>query len=132
MKRIILDTNAYTALLNGDSRVHDALGMAETVYLPVIVLGELYAGFRGGSRFRENQGILQTFLARETVRVLPLSLQTAQQFGLLKEELRSAGTPLPLNDVWIGALVRETGAMLVSYDRHFRKIAGILLWDGMP
>ena len=49
MKRILLDTNAYTAFLTGDERVLNALTEAETAFLSALVIGELYAGFCGGS-----------------------------------------------------------------------------------
>ena len=48
MSRILFDTNAYIRLLAGDARVLDALAGAERIYMSVFVLGELYAGFRGG------------------------------------------------------------------------------------
>ena len=50
MKKIILDTNAYANLLTGDDKVLDALSSAETVYMSVFVLGELFACFAGGSK----------------------------------------------------------------------------------
>ena len=36
---------------------------------------------------------------------------------------------IPLNDIWIAAHAIETGAKLVTYDKHFRHIAGLRLWD---
>lgn len=41
MKKVILDTNAYTKLLAGEGDVLDAISVAETVYMSVFVLGEL-------------------------------------------------------------------------------------------
>jgi tRNA(fMet)-specific endonuclease VapC len=55
--------------------------------------------------------------------------ETAEIFGSLKNALRKAGTPLPINDVWIAAHGIETGSIIVTYDQHFRKILGIRLWD---
>ena len=48
--KVLLDTNALSALWNGDERVLDALGQAECVFMSIIVLGELFVGFRGGTR----------------------------------------------------------------------------------
>jgi tRNA(fMet)-specific endonuclease VapC len=47
--------------------------------------------------------------------------------GELKDSLRKAGTPIPINDVWIAAHSIEFGAIVVSYDRHFSKIPQIRL-----
>ena len=46
-----------------DKRVLDALTGAETVWMSVISLGEIYAGFRGGTKMLENQQQLDLFLA---------------------------------------------------------------------
>ena len=47
---------------------------------------------------------------------------------MVKQELKKAGTPLPINDVWIAAHALETGSILVTYDENFKKIAGIRRW----
>jgi len=129
MKKILLDTNAYSALFKGDDNVLNAVGRADLVYLSVVVLGELYAGFSGGARESENKKRLDAFLSRPTVRVLQVSKETAEIFGSIKHQLKSAGTPIPLNDLWIAAQAIENGASLISFDRHFTQVAGIRLWE---
>ena len=62
MKKIVIDTNAYSRLMVGDAGVFAALASADTVYMSVFVLGELFAGFRGGVRESENRNILKQFL----------------------------------------------------------------------
>lgn len=129
MKRIVLDTNAYTRLLAGDENVLDAVGTAETVYMSIFVLGELFAGFAGGTKKRSNQEALDKFLRKPTVKILNATSETAKVFGMVKQELKTAGTPLPINDVWIAAHTLETGSTLISYDFHFEKIGGLRLWE---
>lgn len=129
MKSIILDTNAYTRLLTGEEDVLDVIGSAETVYMSIFVLGELYAGFAGGIKERANKDTLDRFLRKPSVKILNASSETAEVFGMVKQELKKAGTPLPINDVWIAAHTLETGSILVTYDRHFKKIPGIRRWD---
>lgn len=128
MKKVLLDTNAYTRLLRGDKDVLDVLGRADTVFMSIFVLGELYAGFRGGGRESENRAQLDDFLRRPTVRVLPATLETSDIFGAIKYRLRKAGIPIPINDVWIAAHATESGSYLITYDSHFTHIAGLLLW----
>lgn len=127
--KILLDTNAYTRLLLGEAAVLDVLGQADAVFLSIFVLGELYAGFRGGAREKENASTLEDFLRRPTVRILPASRETASIFGEIKHRLRQAGTPIPVNDVWIAAHVMETGSRLVTFDGHFSVVPGLLLWS---
>ena len=129
MKRVLLDTNAYTSLLAGDESVLEVLAAAEQCMMSVVVLGELHAGFKGGTRERENRALLEDFLRRPSVRTVDVTAATAEVFGVVKNQLKQAGSPLPINDVWIAAHALETGSWLVSYDRHFTAVPGVLLWD---
>lgn len=130
MKKIVLDTNCYTAFLAGDAKVLAALASAEIVFFSVFVLGELFAGFKGGSKESANRELLMRFLKKPSVQVLNATAETAAVFGQIKAALKRAGTPLPINDVWIAAHAVETGATLVSYDSHFEKIVGLKSWQG--
>lgn len=129
MKSVLLDTTAYSHLLRGESRVLDALSEAETVFMSVIVLGELHAGFAGGTKKQENRQLLDKFLRKPTVKILLVTAETAELFGDLKNELRQAGTQMPINDVWIAAQARETGSAVISFDKHFQTIPGIRRLD---
>jgi len=129
VKRVLLDTNAYSALLSGDELILTVIAQAQTVYMSTFVLGELYAGFKGGSREQQNVHILASFLSKPTCEVLNGSEETARIFGDLKHRLKRAGTPLPINDVWIAAHNIETGSTLISYDKHFDKITGLRRWN---
>lgn len=128
MKKILLDTNCYTAYLAGDERVLSALAEAELVYMSIFVLGELFAGFRGGSKMQQNRDYLKRFLAKSTVIILEATMETAEIFGDLKDKLKKSGTPLPINDVWIAAHALETGCVLITYDAHFQHIVGLRRW----
>lgn len=128
MKKIVIDTNAYSRLMVGDAGVFAALASADTVYMSVFVLGELFAGFRGGIRESENRNILKQFLEKPTVKILMASPETAEIFGWIKHQLKNAGTPIPINDVWIAAHAVETGSTLITFDSHFDSIPALRLW----
>lgn len=128
MRAVLIDTNAFTALLRGDPDVLKAIDHADCVYASVIVIGELEAGFRGGSRYSANIEILERFLTKQPVEILPVTRDTSDAFGRIKNTLRQKGTPIPINDVWIGAQCIETGAHLLTYDRHFSQIDGLRIW----
>lgn len=129
MKNILLDTNCYAAFFNGDIKVFDVLTSADNIWMSSVVLGELYAGFKGGTKWQENYLQLESFLTKPTVHLLDVSRETAEIFGELKFRLKQAGTPLPINDVWIGAHVMESGSVLISYDQHFTQVAGLRYWS---
>ncbi len=129
MNKIILDTNAYTRLLAGDEDVLDVVASAEVVFMSIFVLGELHAGFLGGTKEKKNRDVLKQFLLKPSVKILNATYETAEVFGSLKNSLSLAGTPLPINDVWIAAQGIETGSVVITYDAHFSKVAGLRLWD---
>jgi tRNA(fMet)-specific endonuclease VapC len=120
--RICLDTSAYTHFKRGHAAVVEAVCSARLVQVPTIVLGELRSGFRLGARADRNEAGLRQFLAQPVVRVLDVDDDAASIYADLIVELRSAGTPLPTNDVWIAALAAREGATVVTCDRHFASI----------
>jgi tRNA(fMet)-specific endonuclease VapC len=120
--KLVLDTSAYSHLRAGSSDVLEAVAAAEVIYLPTIVLGELEAGFRLGRRADENRVTLSEFLSEPFVGVLPVSRRVARRYGHLFAQLRRAGTPIPVNDIWIAACTLERGAHLLTYDHDFERV----------
>ncbi|MGD2246058.1 MAG: type II toxin-antitoxin system VapC family toxin [Candidatus Aminicenantes bacterium] len=129
MRKVLIDTNAYASFFFGDETVLDILAKAQIVYMSVFVLGELYAGFRGGKKQKQNRLLLDEFLLKPSVSVIDATRETSEIFGQIKYTLKRAGTPMPINDVWIASHVFETGSVLISYDAHFLRIPGLRIWD---
>lgn len=129
MSGVLLDTNAYAAYLAGDRAILDSLARSASIALPIVVLGELHAGFRGGGRRADNERLLAQFLARPDVSTLFLTHDTAEIFGEIRAALKRVGRPIPINDVWIAALALETGRVLITLDAHFRSVPGLRLWN---
>lgn len=120
--RLALDTNTYTKLCAGDFDVARLVKEAEIVFLPFVVLAELRAGFRGGSRSRQNEGVLQRFLMKPGVEPLLATENTTRMYAALYRQLRQQGTPIPTNDLWIAALVAEHNLWFCSRDAHFKHL----------
>lgn len=129
MARILIDTNAYCALMTGDRDVARELARSDAVLLSPIVIGELLDGFLGGGRNMENRAILERFRRKPRTIVVPVTDATAEWFAEIKRMLRRKGAPIPLNDVWIAASCMEHGARILSLDAHFASIDGLLRWD---
>ena len=125
--KLLLDTSAYVALMHGDPGVSARVRRAEGLFLSAIVAGELIFGFRNGSRFDQNLSELEDFLSNPYVEFLPVSLTTSDRFGRIAAALRRKGAPIPTTDIWIAAHAIESGAELLSSDRHFDCIDG-LFW----
>ncbi len=117
--KVALDANRYTDLCRGDLEVARILENADEVLLPFAVLAELRAGFALGSLGRENDQVLDRFLRKPGIEVLYPDDTTTRIYGRLYRQLRRQGTPIPINDLWIAALVVEHNLTLCSRDRHF-------------
>lgn len=123
--KLLLDTNAYSALREGDEAVVEHVRGAESLVLSAVVVGELLYGFRHGARFEGNHRLLRGFLDLPEVEFLPVTYTTADRFGRVFAELRKKGRPIPTNDIWIAAHALESGANLLSFDLHFAEVEGV-------
>ena len=124
--RVALDTNQLTDLFQGDTALAERLGVCEEVWIPLVVLAEIKAGFYGGAQQHRNETLLQRLLAKTTVGVLLPSRETAEHYARLFVQLQRAGTPIPDNDLWIAALALEHDLMLITRDQHFQHIPQLL------
>jgi len=124
---VALDTNVYTAFMRGESGAVQQLRTAEEIRMPLIVLGELLAGFDAGTRATKNRGELARFLASPRVSVLNPDEKTARYYAEVYVALRAAGTPIPTNDLWIAALARQHGLALLTFDAHFQAVRGLIV-----
>jgi tRNA(fMet)-specific endonuclease VapC len=122
VSRYCLDTVAYSHFKRGEPRVIRLLDRAEWIGVPVIVIGELCAGFAKGSKFQKNLDELDEFLALPVVETLPVDREIAELFGEMIDSLRRIGRPVPVNDVWIAATCARAGATLLTWDAHFKLI----------
>jgi tRNA(fMet)-specific endonuclease VapC len=124
--KVLLDTSAYIRLLKGSPDLVDSIMGAETVLMSPIVLGELMFGFRKGTRVQVNMKDLEEFLTQDTVHRITLGETTADRYSRISVQLKRQGTPIPTNDIWIAAQAMEHGADLLTFDRHFEMIHGLV------
>ena len=117
--RLALDTNRYTDLCRGDASVLDTLELADEIWLPFVVVGELRAGFALGSQDPHNEAVLRRFLLKPRVGVLYADDQTTHHYANIFRQLRKQGTPIPTNDMWIAALTLQHSLVLFARDAHF-------------
>ena len=131
--RLVLDTSAYSRFRSGDSRVHDLIAEADVIIIPTTVLGELYGAFEVGSRARANHVDLRDFLDEPFVTVAPVTEAVARQYGRVYAALRTAGTPIPVNDMWIAASAIDQGSCLLTFDTDFERVGGLdrIVLDGL-
>src|SRR5882724_833269 len=127
----LLDTNACIRILNGTStsladRLH-AVPRSQ-VRLSSVVKAELLYGARKSSRVAANLRLLERFF--NTIASLPFDDRCAEEYGLLRDELDRAGTPIGPNDLLIAATARAHRAILVTHNvREFSRVADLHLED---
>jgi predicted nucleic acid-binding protein len=118
---MILDTNALSAMADGDVTLDPVLRSAAEIALPVIVLGEYRYGIRQSrDRLRYERWLSEIIL---NCRVLVVDEGTAAEYAEVRAELKRSGRPIPSNDLWVAALARQNSLRVISRDKHFDFVA---------
>jgi tRNA(fMet)-specific endonuclease VapC len=92
--------------------------------ISVITRGELLAGVAESKQRERTADKVMKFL--RYMQVLDLSLDVADDYGLIRAELRRRGTPIEANDYWIAAHARHLGLTLVTNNmREFSRVPGL-------
>jgi len=124
---LVIDTNVYSGFRRGLPSAVQILRSAHEIYLPLIVLAELLAGFAAGARAGQNRDELAQFMASPRVHLLKPDEKTAHHYATVYAALREDGIPIPTNDLWIAALARQHRLPLFSLDAHFAAVPGLTL-----
>ena len=125
MKKVLIDTNIYSLAMKGDDNVVDALRKIDLIGFSAISVGELYSGFKGGSRETGNREELNIFLDSPRVVIHTIDVETADFYASILNNLKVAGTPVPTNDIWIAAVAFQHGYKMFTKDKHFNLIPGL-------
>jgi predicted nucleic acid-binding protein len=121
--KLVLDTNIYSDYAEGLSQTVDFMATyGEFIYLPSVVLGELYFGFMKGSRQQFNEKKLQQFIGRLRVEIINVNADVARKYAIIYLSLQKKGAKIPINDVWIAASCMEVGGTLLTRDKHFKVV----------
>jgi predicted nucleic acid-binding protein len=115
--------------MSGNKLVFDYIIEAEEIYLSTVMIGELFAGFQGGKKYTRNKEDLKNFMDKDGIKIINVSIETAEIFGEIKSELSKKGKMIPLNDIWIAAHTIETGSKLITFDSHFKQVNGLRIWE---
>ena len=120
---MILDTNALSAIADGESSVAEIVGRTDRIAVPVIVLGK----YRMGIAQSRHRAIYQSWLHEwiSAVTVLDIDEETAHSYAAIGLELKKKGKPIPSNDLWIAAACRQHSLPLLSRDKHFDFVSGL-------
>ncbi|HEY4613585.1 MAG TPA: type II toxin-antitoxin system VapC family toxin [Bacteroidota bacterium] len=123
--KVLLDTNIVIALFGGDALVRKQISRITEVFIPSIVLGELYYGAFKSKLVQSNFDRLYELTLHSTI--LPCDQSIAEVYGYIKNQLRAKGLPVPENDIWIAAIAMHHNLTLVTRDDHFQAIDDITI-----
>jgi predicted nucleic acid-binding protein len=130
MKKILIDTNTYAAFKKNEADAVKAFRIAEYIGINIVVLGELFSGFKGGNKEAKNKAELEQFLDSPRVNVIQMDEETAEFYARVYWDLKRKRKPVPTNDLWVAASAMRHGLALFTYDEHFDNIDGLILHKG--
>ena len=121
--RVAVDSNAVIAYRAGVPEVCRLIDGAESIFMPVTVLGELLYGAMKSGRPAENEAAARTFWSQ----CVPVYTDetVAFRYAAVRLALALKGRPIPENDTWIAAACMEVDALLISKDDHFKAVDGL-------
>jgi len=129
MTDYLLDTNHASRLLAGadpiTGRVKALAGGEHHFGISVTVLGELYFAAYASQRRAENLQALRAFL--DDIILWPFDSLVAEEFGRIMAEQKAKGRPIPPLDVQIAAVARRYHLVLLTADRHFAFVTGVVI-----
>jgi tRNA(fMet)-specific endonuclease VapC len=118
--KVLLDTSVAVELFGQTDVAERLRAVADEVFTPSIVLGELFFGALKSTRVVANLAQVEALAA--STHVLACDFDTARHYGEIRIRLRNRGRPIPDNDIWIAAVARQHDLTLATRDGHFRGI----------
>jgi tRNA(fMet)-specific endonuclease VapC len=120
---VILDTNALSAAAEGNQAVRDLISRRPGPYLPVIVVGEYRFGIMLSRQATQRLAWFAELI--EQWGLLDITRDTAVHYSNIRLFLKQQARPIPVNDMWIGAIARQHSMPILTNDTHFDVIPGV-------
>jgi tRNA(fMet)-specific endonuclease VapC len=120
VNRIALDTNTVIAFLNGDEEISKVLSSFDKLYLPVTVCGELMFGAINSRLAEKNVSRYRELI--NSCEILNIERLVADQYAMVRLDLKMKGKPIPENDIWIAAACLTNDIPLFTFDKHFQHV----------
>lgn len=120
----LLDTNIVSAWLEDESVIADKIDNSDNVFIPIVVIGEMYYGAQYSTKVEYNIKNISKALLHYPL--LGTDENTCKQYGYIKAALRRKGKPIPENDIWIAAISMQHNLILITRDEHFEGVEGLM------
>jgi len=119
----LLDTNIIINLFKNEKNIKKRLNNEEMFFVPSIVIGELFYGAYKSERTKENIEKINNFVIKCSI--IDINIDTAKEYGNIKNKLLKKGCPIPENDIWIAAVSKQYNLILFTKDGHFKEVEDI-------
>ena len=123
--RFLLDSSIVIDHIGGFRRLPEKVSKSEAMLFSQIAIAEIKVGFDDTRRGRREREALENFKRLPNVVEITLTSATTDLYAKVFQSLRAAGSPIPINDIWLAAQALEHGAVLVSRDLHFKAVANL-------
>lgn len=124
--KCLLDTSVIIHAFRENNAVSIKLDAIAEVYVPLIVIGELFYGAYKSTDPVKHIERIQIFLSNCII--LNPDGATADMYGSIKAALMKKGKPIPENDIWIAAMALQYNLPLFTTDKHFAEVETLSLF----
>ncbi len=130
----LLDTNALTALANGNSIAlsHlNNLASDDEIYTCFIVVSEWEYGILNaqGKQKQAQIRVAGVGIFAALTAIWDSTNSISLQYGALYAQSKITGRIIPTNDIWIAATAQTYQARVVTSDQHYQHISGLKVVD---
>ncbi len=121
----LLDSNIIVDIFRGEAKAISRVKKLSVIRVSVITIGELHYGAKKSNQTPKRESEIKQL--EEMVNILDITKSTAKIYGQIKDQLRAKGKPIPENDIWIAATVMEHQLTLLTKDKHFENVEGLVI-----
>ena len=121
--KLVLDTSSYCDFAEGLPDAVDAIATyGQSIFIPSVVLGELFFGFMKGTKQEFNEKKLRQIVNRLKIEIIDITGDVARKYAMIYLSLQKKGIRIPINDIWVAACCMEIGGTLLTRDKHFEDV----------
>ncbi len=127
-ERYLLDSSVATLAALRNPNLLTKLAQAQELYVPEVVYGEMFFGAYRYARIHQSTkylDLVEDFVQQAQYKPVAADLDTARIYGAIRAELEAKGQPIQSNDMWIAALARRHGLILLTRDGDFARVSAL-------
>lgn len=113
---LLFDTNIIIAFLKNEATVVDLFSKQDEINVSSITVGEMFYGALNSNQSEQNFDLYSRFF--NYCNVYKIDKNTSENYAKIRFILKSKGTPIPENDIWIAATALEHSLSIVTRDKH--------------